>query len=68
MSEEDAVAKEENIFEELVAGYKRREDAAGWLATLVGVYNAAFAAMLLAVKNSGHDLPKHAYDAAKERK
>jgi len=31
MSEEDAVAKEENVFEELVAGYKRREDAARWL-------------------------------------
>ena len=59
MSEEDAVAKEENVFEELVAGYKGGEKMplAGY-ATLVGVYNAAFAAMLLAVKNSGHDLPK----------
>src|SRR5256885_8677811 len=58
MSEEDAVAKE-NVFEELVAGYKGGETMplAGY-ATLVGVYNAAFAVMLLAVKNSGRSFPK----------
>ena len=59
MSEEDAVAKEENVFEELVAGYKGGEEMplAGY-ATLVGIYNAAFAAMLLAAKNSSRDHPK----------
>ena len=59
MSEEDAVARKENVFEELVAGYKGGEEMplAGY-ATLVGIYNAAFAAMLLAAKNSGRDLPK----------
>src|SRR2546429_3604220 len=56
---EDAVAKEENVFAELVAGYKGGEEMplAGY-ATLVGLYNAAFAAMLLAAKNSGRDLPE----------
>jgi len=47
MSQEDAVAREENVFEELVAGYKGGEEMplAGY-ATLVGIYNAAFVAML----------------------
>ena len=59
MAEEDVADKKESAFEELVAGYKGGETMplAGY-ATLVGVYNAAFAAMLLAVKNSGRSLPK----------
>src|SRR5437667_8524916 len=59
MATEKTIAKKENAFEELVAGYKGGEKMplAGY-ATLVGVYNAAFAAMLLAAKNSGHDFPK----------
>src|SRR6266576_412411 len=47
-----------SLVEELVAGYKGGPEMplAGY-ATLVGVYNTAFAAMLLAAKNSGRDLP-----------
>ena len=60
MAEENAVPKRENAFAELVAGYKGGEKMplAGY-ATLVGVYNAAFAAMLLAAKNSGREFPKN---------
>ena len=59
MAEEKAAAKKENAFAELVAGYKGGEKMplAGY-ATLVGVYNAVFAAMLLAAKNSSRDLPE----------
>src|SRR5437016_12540454 len=59
MAKENAGEKKENAFEEVVAGCKggKKMPLAGY-ATLVGVYNAAFAAMLLAAKNSGRDLPK----------
>src|SRR5205807_8406785 len=59
MSEENAVSNEENVFEEPSIRYKGGEKMplAGY-ATLVGVYNAAFAAVLLAAKHSGRDLPK----------
>ena len=59
MTEEKSKTVSESLVEDLVAGYKGGEKMplAGY-ATLVGVYNAAFAAMLLAAKNSGHDLPK----------
>ena len=43
----------------LFAGYKGGEEMSlGGYAALVGIYNAAFAAMLLAAKNSGRQLPK----------
>jgi hypothetical protein len=43
----------------LLAGYKGGEEMplAGY-ATLLGIYNAAFAAMLLAAQKSGRDLPE----------
>jgi Protein of unknown function (DUF1360) len=61
MAEEKSnqVSERKSAAESLVAGYKGGEEMplAGYV-TLVGVYNAAFAAMLLAAKNSGRDLPK----------
>src|ERR687885_688224 len=54
-----AVSKRKADGEELFAGYKGGEEMplAGY-ATLLGVYNAAFAAMLLAAQKSGRDLPE----------
>jgi hypothetical protein len=51
-------AKDESALEGVFAGYKGGNEMplAGY-ATLVGVYNAAFAAMLLAAKNSGRKFP-----------
>ncbi len=48
-----------SALEEIVAGYRGGDETplAGY-ATLVGVYNAAFAAMLLAAKNSGKEFPE----------
>lgn len=44
--------------EQAVEGYKGgKEMPLGGYATLVGIYNAAFAAMLLAARNSGRKLP-----------
>ena|SRR5437868_3095919 len=59
-----AVSNRKTVIEEIVAGYKGEEEMplAGY-ATLLGVYNAAFAAMLLAAKNSGRDLPKKVHPA-----
>lgn len=43
----------------LFAGYKGGEEMSlGGYAALVGIYNAAFAAMLLAAKNSGRQVPQ----------
>lgn len=51
-------AKQKSAFAKITEGYKGGKEMplAGY-ATLAGVYNAAFAAMLLAAKNSGREFP-----------
>ncbi len=61
MSEEKSMdtLKPQNSTQGIFAGYKGGEKMPlGGYATLVGVYNAAFAAMLLAAKESNQKLPE----------
>jgi len=50
---------QQDLAQGIFAGYKGGEEMPlGGYAALLGIYNAAFAAMLLAAKNSGRQLPE----------